>query len=699
MLPERRMALRPGHTGVARGRLTDPQRASLMAMSPLPAVVAARILSNTPGEALYQGFAQWLVWLPALLVFVGALVSGVTCRPGRALLTLGTVGFLAVSTPALTQRPAVFLILSLLVMGFLTWLWRWIRATRDEAEQAARRRLLKSDVRLEAASVAAWGTLISWLFTLTYAPEAGLADWLSITFSCLTTLWWTRRAGGPQRWLPDWRTSGLVTGAWLSSTGAMLMGFAPAVASVGAVLPALIVAGSALVQVVTRRDDVELSPTLSALLDEPARLLALTFLALGLMGTLLLWLPMSHEDGRLGVLDAAFVSFSASCVTGLSTVDTPVVLSFVGELVLLALIQVGGLGIMAFSTAALVLLGRRMSVRHEATVAGMFADDDRGAVFNSLGRMLTVTFASEGAGAVLLTGYFATTGLPFGEALWKGVFTSISAFCNAGFALDSDSLMSYATSPFPLLVVGALILVGGLGPVVVWSLPAVWRGDRVPLAVRLTLVTSLALMLVPAVFFVVSEWSASMRGMGAIDRLVNAWFQSVTLRTAGFNSVDFTALTPATISLMVVVMFIGGATGSTAGGIKTTTLAVLVLGVWAALRGEAQPTAFGYRIGVSTLLKATAVATLGLVTIFVAFLMLSLTQAMPYDMALFETVSAVATVGLTLGGTARLDEVGKVIIILCMFAGRIGPLTLFLLLANQHRTVRWREPETEVPVG
>ena len=693
------MTRRAEQSECEQGRLTDPARAWLMALSPLPAVVAARILSNTPGEALYQGFANGVVWLPALLVFVGAWLAGSWCRLGRASLTLGALGFLAISAPALTQRPAVALMLSLLLTAFLTWLWRWVRATSDEVEQGRRRRLGRSDVPLDAARLSAVGTLVVWLFTLTYAPEAGRADWLSITVSCFTTLWWSWRAGGPRRWLGDWTSAGLVTGAWLVSTAAMWLGGAAAVASVGAVLPALIVAGTALVRAVTRRDDVEMNPMLSAILDHPARLLALTFLALGLLGTLLLWLPMSHENGDLEILDAAFVSFSASCVTGLSTVDTPARLSFVGELVLLGLIQVGGLGIMAFSTAALALLGRRMSVRHEATVAGMFADDDRGAVYNSLGRMLKVTGVTEGVGALLLTVYFAFSGLPLGQALWKGVFTSISAFCNAGFALDSDNLMSYSSQPFVLLVVGTLILVGGLGPVAVYALPTVWRRQRIPLAVHLTLVTSLALMLVPAVFFVGSEWSASMSGMGVLDRVVNAWFQSVTLRTAGFNSVDFTMLTPATITLMVVVMFVGGASGSTAGGIKTTTLAVLVLGVWAALRGQTQPSAYGYRIGVATMLKAIAVATLGLVTIFVAFLMLCLTQVMPYEMALFETVSAVATVGLSTGGTGRLDEIGKVIIIFCMFAGRIGPLTLFLLLASEQRTVRWREPEMEVPVG
>jgi trk system potassium uptake protein TrkH len=479
----------------------------------------------------------------------------------------------------------------------------------------------------------------------------------------------------------------------------MWMGGAAAVASVGAVLPALIVAGTALVRTVTRRDDVDMNPMLSAILDHPARLLALTFLALGLLGTLLLWLPMSHENGDLEILDAAFVSFSASCVTGLSTVDTPARLSFVGELVLLGLIQVGGLGIMAFSTAALALLGRRMSVRQEATVAGMFADDDRGAVYHSLGRMLKVTGVTEGVGALLLTVYFALSGMPFGAALWKGVFTSISAFCHAGFALDSDSLMRYSSSPFPLLVVSSLVLVGSLSPTVVWSLPALFRGHRVPLVVRLTLVTSMLLWVLPAAFFVLSEWSASMRGMGSVDRLVNGWFQSVMLRSGGLNSLDMTQVTPATISVMIICMFIGGATGSTAGGIRVTTLAVLIVAVWAALRGQTQPSAYGYRIGVATMLKAIAVATLGLVTVFMAFLMLCLTQVMPYEMALFETVSAVATVGLSTGGTGRLDEIGKVIIIFCMFAGRIGPLTLFLLLASEQRTVRWREPEMEVPVG
>jgi trk system potassium uptake protein TrkH len=219
------------------------------------------------------------------------------------------------------------------------------------------------------------------------------------------------------------------------------------------------------------------------------------------------------------------------------------------------------------------------------------------------------------------------------------------------------------------------------------------------LVVRLTLVMSMLLWVLPAAFFVLSEWSASMRGMGSVDRLVNGWFQSVMLRSGGLNSLDMTQVTPATISVMIICMFIGGATGSTAGGIRVTTLAVLIVAVWAALRGQTHPSAYGYRIGVATMLKAIAVATLGLVTVFVAFLMLCLTQVMPYEMALFETVSAVATVGLSTGGTGRLDEIGKVIIIFCMFAGRIGPLTLFLLLASEQRTVRWREPEMEVPVG
>jgi trk system potassium uptake protein TrkH len=286
-------------------------------------------------------------------------------------------------------------------------------------------------------------------------------------------------------------------------------------------------------------------------------------------------------------------------------------------------------------------------------------------------------------------------------ALWRGVFTSISAFCNAGFALQSDSLIPYQQSPLVLHAIGALIVLGGLSPLAVFALPAVLRRSPAPVPAQARLALSAAgVLLVGGFFFMLTfEWSHSLRGLGIADKLHNAWFQSVTLRTAGFNSVDISLVRPATLILMLSWMFIGGSPGGTAGGVKTTTVSVLALSVLQAIRGQWTLEVFGKRVPERTRAKAAVVASVAALTGLTALVAVLLTQNMPPRMAVFEVVSALGTVGLSIGGTAELDGIGKAIIIVCMFVGRVGGLTLLMFLSTRRAPPTIGRPAEEIDVG
>ncbi|MCA9557015.1 MAG: potassium transporter Trk, partial [Myxococcales bacterium] len=445
-----------------------------------------------------------------------------------------------------------------------------------------------------------------------------------------------------------------------------------------------------------------LDRALDAMLLDPAVTVLATFLGGGLLGTALLALPLATEGGgSLDLIDAAFTAFSAVCVTGLGVVDTPNTFGAFGEATLLVLIQVGGLGIMTLSTAALTFLGRRLSVRHEVTAAQLLQAEDRRTMANVLRRILLVTGIFEGAGAALLTVLFWAGGDTLGQALWRGVFTAISAFCNAGFALQSDSLVGYQTAPLVLLTIGLLIVVGGLGPVVIAACWARGRhGKRLSVAARVVLWTSLALTLIGFAGFLSFEWRGTLGHLGPVDRVVNALFQSITLRTAGFNSIDLAASHPATLAIMLPLMFVGGSPASTAGGIKTTTIAVLLFLLRASFGNAERVQLMGRTLRPETTHKAAAVAFLGFGSVFGTLLMLLATQAMSFHVALFEAVSALGTVGLTIGGTGALDLVGKVIVIVAMFAGRVGPLTLLIVIGRHGRVGAGPElPPIEVDVG
>ncbi|MGD8826457.1 MAG: potassium transporter TrkG, partial [Myxococcales bacterium] len=396
-----------------------------------------------------------------------------------------------------------------------------------------------------------------------------------------------------------------------------------------------------------RRSEMEQSSWWEPLLGHPERLLVGTFAILCVVGTMALALPQSSASGKsIGFIDAAFTSTSAVCVTGLIVRDTPIDFSGFGQVIIIVLIQVGGLGIMTFSTAALRALGRRMSLRHEGAVASLISTQDRGRLFATARQILQLTVIAEAMGALVLTASFMSHGDDLGAALWRGVFTSISAFCNAGFALQSNSLVPYQHSPVVLHVVGVLIILGGLSPLAVFSLPAIVKRSAQPISAqaRLSLAAAASLLVVGFLLILTFEWNYSLRGLSGIDRLHNAWFQSVTLRTAGFNSVDVAASRPSTLTLMMLWMFIGGSPGGTAGGVKTTTVSILMLSVVQAIRGQWTLEAFGKTIPERTRTKAAVIVAVAAATGLLALMAIQLTQRMPTGLAIFEVVSALGTV-------------------------------------------------------
>lgn len=438
----------------------------------------------------------------------------------------------------------------------------------------------------------------------------------------------------------------------------------------------------------------------AVILEHPARLVVTTFAGLCAVGTLVLALPISaRSDHGIGVLDAMFTATSAACVTGLTVFSPGQTFSGFGQAVLLVLMQMGGLGIMTFYTLALRALGLRMGLRQELAVTEAALVDGQSSLYRALGNVLGLTAACELGGAMALSALFWRDGRDLATAVWQGVFTSVSAFCNAGFALEPNSLVNYQRQPAVLGVVGLLIVLGGLAPAVVFATPAWLRGGLVSLQVRLVWLVTLGLLAVGLVAFLAFEWTNTLRALPWWHKLANAAFQSATLRSGGFNSIDVAATLPATQQFMLALMFIGGSPGGTTGGIKTTTAALLLLAVSSALRGQSEVTVFEKRIVPASVYRAAAVATVGVLSVMALVLALMLTQPLPPQVAMFEAVSAIGTVGLSTGGTAMLDSIGKVIVAGAMFTGRVGPLTLFLLLGERHARSLWRFPDAEVDVG
>lgn len=430
-------------------------------------------------------------------------------------------------------------------------------------------------------------------------------------------------------------------------------------------------------------------------LNHPARVLISTFFGLCLMGSLLLHLPWASTGKPIAFIDAAFTSVSAVCVTGLTVLDTAVDFSPFGQACILLLIQLGGFGIMTITTVALHVLGKRLSLRQERLLTSL-NETSHQELISSLVTIVRFTLLTELIGATLLTLGFVRAGSSWLHALWQGLFTSVSAFCNAGFALNSANLVPFQHSPLILHTVGLLIILGGLAPATCLLVPQWLRGGRLALAPLLALRTTFVLLVVGMFAFLVFEGDHSLAGLSLLDKLHNAWFQSVTLRTAGFNSIDINEVLSPTLMIMLTWMFIGGSPGGTAGGIKTTTIGVLALTFWACITGREAVVACNRTIPQSTINRAITVCAGGMMVLFLSILALSLTQALPARQLVFEATSALGTVGLSLGITPKLDTIGKIIIMLTMFTGRIGPMTLFTLLSADHQRTEPQCPDARI---
>lgn len=478
-----------------------------------------------------------------------------------------------------------------------------------------------------------------------------------------------------------------VATAWLSKPTAAL-------AVIGVIL------AFALIQLIVRTPVFD--ELIAHFLKHPGWLVASTFVILIAVGTLLLSLPAAAPNGhRIGPTDALFTATSASCVTGLIVLDTPTDLSTFGHLVILVLIQIGGLNIMVLSTFAAVILGRDLGFRGDAALGSILDLSSPAAAYRLATFIVLSTLVVESAGAAILGAAWRMHGASPLEAVWNGVFHSISAFCNAGFSLQSDSLVMFNRSPLVLGVFSVLIVFGGLGFAVLAELW--WRvrgGPHAGLGVHLRLVVlaSAILIIVGWGLYLGLEWDRSLAGLDTGDRIANALFQSITTRTAGFNSVSFDHLQPATALIFMLLMFIGASPGGTGGGIKTTTAVVLLAAIPAIAARRSEVEVLKRRIPLTTVFRSTAIAVVGLTVVIVTTGLLLATHEAPFESLLFEGFSAFGTVGLSLGATASLDGFGKLVIAATMLAGRIGPLTLALLL-GQTRAARLSYPQARIMVG
>lgn len=425
-------------------------------------------------------------------------------------------------------------------------------------------------------------------------------------------------------------------------------------------------------------------------------MLVASFAGLIATGTLgFLVLPGLWHGERVGVVDALFMTTSAVCVTGLSVLDVSSRMTFAGQAWLLALIQAGGLGILTFAALAARAMGGRASLQVEEaagvpTLAALPSDP------RTLVRSIVrVTLALELVGALLLWATWAPSLGALG-AIWPALFHAISAFCNAGFSTFRDNLMPFADSVPTVLVISALIVLGGIGFLVIEDVRA-WLGGRrrrIAVHTRIVLVTTAWLIVVPTFVFLAFEQGASLAALSPIDRVANALFLAITPRTAGFNTVDYASLTNPAILLTIALMWIGGSPASTAGGVKTTTAALLVLVLVSRLRGERHVSVSGRTIPDETIERATGLA-VGAFLLLGAFVFLLLTSELAGERSsgdrihmiglVFEAQSALGTVGLSMGVTPNLTPTGKLLIVALMFLGRVGPIAVLGAMASRSR--------------
>ncbi len=447
----------------------------------------------------------------------------------------------------------------------------------------------------------------------------------------------------------------------------------------------------------------------------PPQVVIFSFLITIVIGAILLSLPQSSAKGAsIGTVDAFFTATSATCVTGLIVKDTGKDFSQFGQLVILFLIQIGGLGIMTLSTFFAIVFGRKLTIRENVVVKGALDHHSVEGLKTLILYILGITFAIEAIGAFLLYNRFGS--------IYPSIFHAISGFCNAGFSLNATSFLKYGQDSYVNLVMAGLVIVGGIGFIVLIDAPKVFKWvfgrlflgkkedirhlfSRISLQTKIAVSVSLVLILLGTGVFFLVENHRILYDLGLKHKILTSFFQSVTARTAGFNTVPIGNLASPTLFFLIIMMFIGASPGSTGGGIKTCTIGVLLAGAWSMIRNRSNAQLFKKTIPKSVFTKAVLIAGLALVWIVGFTMLLSFVEAkneaMPnyFLRIFFEVTSAFGTVGLSTGITPILSSFGKFLIMITMLVGRIGPLTLALAFTMRGRKVFYKYPEEKVMVG
>lgn len=431
------------------------------------------------------------------------------------------------------------------------------------------------------------------------------------------------------------------------------------------------------------------------------QIILLGFAGVILLGALLLMMPISSAERVVTPFnEALFTSTSAVCVTGLIVKDTGSYWSTFGQAIIITLIQIGGLGVVTIAASLSMLAGRRISLMQRSTMQDAISAPKVGGIVKLTKFIITGTFIIEAVGAVSMMPVFCKN---FGaKGIWMSIFHSISAFCNAGFDILGTegnqfcSLTSYASNPVINITVMLLIVIGGIG-FLTWDdiYNNKFKIKKYRMQSKIILVTSLILILLPAIYFFFFDYSDYSIG----NRLLASLFQSVTTRTAGFNTTDLTKLTRPSQAIMIFLMLVGGSPGSTAGGLKTTTIAVLILNAFACFRRKEDVCAFGRRIDNSVIKNAATIVMMYIALFFIGGVSICTIEKLPLVASLFETASAIGTVGLTLGLTPKLSLASQIILIVLMYIGRVGGLTLIYATLSGKKQINAKMPLDKITVG
>jgi trk system potassium uptake protein len=434
----------------------------------------------------------------------------------------------------------------------------------------------------------------------------------------------------------------------------------------------------------------------------PAQILVIGFGSLILWGTLLFMLPIAtYEKGRgLSFIDALFEATSAVCVTGLAVVDTGTTFTLFGEIVLLCLIQIGGWGFMTTGIFMFIILGKKIGLKERLLLQDSLNVFSLAGVVNLVKRIILITFIVELIGAITLAIRWSFE-MPLGKAIYYGIFHSISAFNNAGFGLEPDNLSKWVGDPTVNIMVTLLFITGGIGFTVILDVFHKRSIRKLSLHSKVALLMSLILIIVGPLIILISEYRnpATIGNLPFGDKLWASYFQGVVTRTAGFNTIDIGAMNLSSLVFMMALMFIGASSGSTGGGIKVTTFAIIIFAFWAVVTNRNDVNIFKRRISWELVNKSLSIVVAAIFFIFLIFFLLTFTENADMSKILFETISAFATVGLSANYTPDLSPFGRILITIMMFIGRLGPLTMAFALLNTKKEAKVRYAEEKILIG